>query len=212
MNTYINGKKYLIIINRKDNLHTYIRVKEDLCIHVSTSYFTTLKSIEKLIEENKESLSEMIKRIEKRVEKKENFYFLGKKYDLVIYKKAKEPLVVEDKIYIKNMNSLNRYLKAYTEKLLKERLDYNYSLFESRVPYPKLTIRKMKQKWGYCNKEEKRITLNSNLIKYLIDDIDYVIVHELCHFIEFNHSALFWSEVKKYKSNYKINRKNLREE
>ena len=56
----------------------------------------------------------------------------------------------------------------------------------------------MKRKWGYCNKREKLIKLNSELIKYSINEIDYVIVHELSHFIEFNHSKNFWKYVKKY--------------
>ena len=70
----------------------------------------------------------------------------------------------------------------------------------------------MRQKWGYCNKRDELITLNLELIKYDVDEIDYVIIHELCHFIHFNHSKQFWECVSKYKPNYKTNRKILREE
>ena len=55
-------------------------------------------------------------------------------------------------------------------------------------------------------------SINTELIKYSIDEIDYVIIHELCHFLEFNHSPRFWKYVKKYKPNYKENTKVLKEE
>ena len=70
----------------------------------------------------------------------------------------------------------------------------------------------MRRKWGYCNKRKSLIKLNSDLIKYSINEIDYVIIHELSHFLEFNHSKRFWSFVKKYKKDYKEAQKVLKEE
>lgn len=211
MEVNIKGEKYEVIIERKNNKNTYIRVKPDLKIHVATSYLTTNSSIEKLINKNLNALESMIIKQEKRIEKKEHFYFLGKKYDIVICNIMKEPEFIEDKVYTSSLASLNTYVKKYMKKLFKERLDYNYSLFDN-IPYPTLTIRKMVRKWGYCNKKECNVTLNSDLIMYEIDDIDYVIVHELCHLIEFNHSKNFWKQVKLHKPNYLINKKHLKEE
>ena len=70
----------------------------------------------------------------------------------------------------------------------------------------------MKRKWGYCNARQKIVKLNFDLIYYSIDEIDYVIIHELCHLLEFNHSPRFWKLVKKYKPNYKENQRILKEE
>ncbi len=70
----------------------------------------------------------------------------------------------------------------------------------------------MTRKWGYCNKSKKLIKLNFELIKYSINEIDYVIIHELSHLIEFNHSKNFWNIVKKYKPDYKESTKVLKEE
>ena len=80
------------------------------------------------------------------------------------------------------------------------------------IPFPRVNVRKMVRKWGYCNKRDKLVTLNSELIKYSVDDIDYVVVHELCHFLHFDHSKAFWESVKFYKPDYKVNKKHLREE
>ena len=70
----------------------------------------------------------------------------------------------------------------------------------------------MTRKWGYCNKAKKLIKLNFDLIKYSINEIDYVIIHEICHFYEANHSSRFWAQVEKRYPYYKLARKRLRVE
>lgn len=86
-----------------------------------------------------------------------------------------------------------------------------YSLFKEKIPYPKLKIRKMTSRWGVCNVKDKTVTLNFELIKRDIKYLDYVIVHELSHFIHPNHSKSFWFLVSKYIPNYKELRKEMRE-
>ena len=65
----------------------------------------------------------------------------------------------------------------------------------------------MSTRWGVCNRSNNTVTLNSELIKYGIEQIDYVIVHELSHFIELNHSARFWKVVESNYPNYREVRK-----
>ena len=69
----------------------------------------------------------------------------------------------------------------------------------------------MKTRWGVCNKRDTSITLNANLMKEKIECLDYVIVHELSHFVHFNHSKEFWNTVEKYCPYYKKIRKSLKE-
>ena len=73
-----------------------------------------------------------------------------------------------------------------------------------------LKIRKMKTRWGVCNYKNNSITLNSELIKYTIDALRYVIIHEMCHFYHHDHSASFWQMVEEYAPNYKRLRKELK--
>ena len=54
------------------------------------------------------------------------------------------------------------------------------------------------------------MTLNSKLIEFDVSKIDYVIIHELCHIIHFNHSKEFWELVFKYCPNYKQIRKEMK--
>ena len=69
----------------------------------------------------------------------------------------------------------------------------------------------MKTRWGVCNKRDNSVTLNTNLIKETIDKLDYVIIHELAHFVHFDHSKDFWNLVSKYCKEYKQIRKELKD-
>ena len=91
-----------------------------------------------------------------------------------------------------------------------EHLNLQYNKFTKRIPYPELKIRKMTSRWGVCNIKTKVITLNLEWIKRDTKYLDYVIVHELSHFIHPNHSKNFWLQVSKYYPNYKEIRKYLR--
>ena len=71
------------------------------------------------------------------------------------------------------------------------------------IPEFTLKIRKMSSRWGVCNKRDNSVTLNSKLIKYSIHEIDYVIIHELSHFVHFDHSKEFWETVRMYMPDYK---------
>ena len=104
------------------------------------------------------------------------------------------------------------FLKNEANRIFNERVKICYNLFEEKIPYPEVLIGKMTRKWGYCNKAKKLIKLNFDLIKYSINEIDYVVIHELCHFLEFNHSKNFWNYVKKYKPDFKEAKKVLKEE
>ena len=84
MKLNVDGKTYDIVIERKSTTrNTYIRVKPDLTILVTTNKFTTTKAITDLIEENYEKLIKMIEVQEKKKENNEGFFYLGHKYDIV---------------------------------------------------------------------------------------------------------------------------------
>lgn len=70
------------------------------------------------------------------------------------------------------------------------------------VDYGRITIRNQKSRWGSCS---GRGNLNFNCLIMLMpfDVIDYVVVHELCHRKEMNHSKKFWLEVEKILPDYK---------
>lgn len=204
----IDDKYYEVIIVRKNNRNTYIRVKNGKII-VTTNYLTSTKSIEKLIKDNASSIKKMINIDNKKQEKEEEFYYFGKKYNIIYG--FSNPEFIDDKIYVLNKKELDKWIKKNITMIYSNHLEYWYNKFEENIPIPNLKIRKMTSRWGVCNIKNHNITLNSNLSKYDIDCLDYVIVHELSHFIHHNHGKNFWQLVSKYYPNYKISRKKLKE-
>lgn len=207
MNTYIfNNKEYQIEVIRKNNKNTYLRVKDNKIV-VTTNYLTSNRTISKLITSNKEFID---RALTKSISKSEDtsFKLFGREYDIIYGFKDTE--VDNNKIYTKDEKSLNKYLSLYITNIYSERLDYWYNKFEEDIPVPNLKIRKMTSRWGVCNIKNHNVTLNSELSKYDIKALDYVIVHELSHFIHHNHSKDFWLLVGKYYPKYKEVRKYLR--
>lgn len=207
----IDGNLYEIVIERKvGNRNTYIRVKKDLKVHVTTNTFTTNKMIEKLINENYDKIVKMFEVQEKKKENNEGFFYLGKKYDIV-YASYCDISFGEEKVFINKNLDIDKWYKNQAKKLFLERLDYQYSRFTKRIPYPTLRIRKMTSRWGVCNIRTKVLTLNLELIKRDIKYLDYVIVHELSHLIHGDHSSDFWKLVGENMPDYKKYREEMKE-
>lgn len=206
----LENKEYEVIIIKKNNKNTYIRVKEDMKIYVTTNHFATKLAIKNLLDNNVDSLKKMIISQTKKNKKNEYFNYLGASYEVFI-DEVDEIKFLDDAIFVPSEEFLNKWIKKETKKLFQERLDYNYNRYEEKIPYPKLKIRTMTTRWGVCNIRDNSVTLNSKLIEYDIEKLDYVIIHELSHFIHFNHSKLFWNQVGKYAPNYKQIRKELKD-
>ena len=94
-------------------------------------------------------------------------------------------------------------------RVIPERVGHYASLLG--VTYARITIRNQKTLWGSCSRKGN-LNFNCMLMKAPERVRDYVIVHELCHRIEMNHSARFWAHVESLIPDHKQCRKWLREE
>ena len=211
MKLNVDGKTYDIVIERKSTTrNTYIRVKPDLTILVTTNKFTTTKTITNLIEENYEKLIKMIEVQEKKKENNDGFFYLGHRYDIV-YVDSPNIEFGTNKVFINRNFDINKWYKNQAKELFLEHLNTQYNKFTKRISYPELKIRKMTSRWGVCNIKTKVITLNLELIKRDTKYLDYVIVHELSHLIHGDHSDRFWALVEDNMPDYKKYRKEMKE-
>ncbi len=208
MQIEIDDNIYDVEIIKKNNRNTYIRVKNGKIV-VTTNYLASKSSIIKLINDNKKSIIKMINTDTKKQDKEEKFYYFGKCYDVIYGFNQVE--ISGNKIYAPNKDKLDKYILNEIKKIYSNRLDYWYNQFEEKIPYPNLKIRKMTSRWGVCNIKNHNVTLNYQLSRYDITCLDYVIVHELSHFIHHNHQEGFWTLVGKYYPKYKEARKMLKE-
>ncbi len=202
------NKQISVVLKRKFIKKIYFRYRENKLI-VSLPYYISDKHILKLINKEKIKIDELIKKGVNQEIDESKIWLKGSLYDIIFVDDASSLSIKDNKVYIKNKQKLEKYIQELSinhisnlyEMIKKEiNLGYNY----------RLKLRKMKSKWGVCNNKSKTITLNTRLIEKDDEIIKYVIIHELCHTVVFNHSKEFWNEVYKYCPNYKEIRKRMR--
>lgn len=107
---------------------------------------------------------------------------------------------VEEKLDIKDVERLKEIIQKSIQK---------YSKTLEVIPN-KIRIKNIKYAWGSCS-SKKNITINLKLAKKDEKVIEYVVLHEMCHLKEMNHSNIFWELVEKNMPNYKIYKNKLKE-
>ena len=195
-------------IIHKNNKYAYFRFEDNL-LKVTCNRFTTERSILKTIKENEDSLYKLYLKSKKHEEINTMFSYLGDKYTIVYDNTTKVPYFDSDMIFVSNQKILDKFYLKECERIFTSEVERILPSFKD-IPKFTLKLRKMKTKWGVNNITKRTITLNTELLKYKIHLLDYVIIHELCHFYEANHSAKFWEHVAKYYPDYKKARKELR--
>ena len=99
-------------------------------------------------------------------------------------------------------------LYELAKQVIPEKVAYYARLM--RISYGRISIRKQKTRWGSCSREGN-LNFNCLLMMAPPEVLDYVVVHELCHRLEMNHSAKFWAQVEKMIPDYRKPRKWLKE-
>lgn len=104
--------------------------------------------------------------------------------------------------------SISAWIKKLAKKVLQERLKF----IENKVNLKSSSFKigDSRGRWGSCN-SYGNIILNYRVVMLPPEIIDYVIVHELCHLVELNHSKKFWETVARFLPNFEIHRKNIKE-
>nr|WP_244264637.1 SprT-like domain-containing protein [Haloplasma contractile] len=125
-------------------------------------------------------------------------YYLGERYKMEKGKLNQIEILIQDHIITFNQDqaidhkTIDQFLRSQALKVFNERLCVMYKYF---IPYnvkkPTLKIRKMKSRYGTCYYNDQKIILNLSLIQCKISHIDYVIAHELCHFLYPDHGKGF---------------------
>jgi len=132
----------------------------------------------------------------------ETHFYLGKRYRLkVIPSDFDRVKFIRGRIFLYTTdtrdwqlkhNLMQKWYRTRAKFIFEQHLEYCFERFKGfDIQYPELQIRTMKSRWGSCTVAGKLI-LNLKLIKVSKKLIDYVIVHELCHLVEHNHSNKFY--------------------
>ena len=217
-----------IILYRKNIKNMYLRVlPPNGEVKVSAPLFISDNDIANFIKSKKEWILKKQKQILEndiklplKYNNGETHYVWGKEYtlQLISNETIKQVIVDENKhiIYLpipkrstieKRKKILDEYYRLQMKIAIPPVLD-KCTKIVGKTP-KEVKIRKMKN-WGNCN-QNKRITLNLNLAKKDPICLEYVMIHELCHLIEFNHGKNFKKLMDRFCPNWKEIKKNLNE-
>ena len=114
MKYVVDGKEFEVIINKKNNKNTYIKVENSKII-VNTNYLVDNIYIKKLLDNNHDIIKKMLERDFLKQQKNNSFYYLGNKYDIIVVNYCNIE-INNNKIFVKSIDYLNKWLKKQTEK------------------------------------------------------------------------------------------------
>lgn len=183
---------------------------------------TTQKDIMHLIETNKFRIQQAIENLKtseklffERLAKNElTVFYFGKEIPVRIVDDIITPsLFTEEEILIHERYSTHTktlvkhwLIKKANGYLPKRTLDLSN---KTGLKFKKVLVKDTKSRWGSCS-SKGTISLNWRLVMAPSQVIDYVIIHELAHTLQMNHSKEFWKIVEKYQPDWKENRTWLR--
>ena len=120
--------------------------------------------------------------------------------------------VYADADLIADKEQLRALVEQWLYRRAVEELNFCVNVYKQRVGATpsRIQIKDYRARWGSC-KPDGSIQLNWRLIHAPMHIMDYVVVHELCHLLEMNHSKHFWSEVERVEPQYKMKRQWLKD-
>ena len=158
-----------------------LQIREDGSVLVRAPYWMTNTEISHFVKEKKDWIRRHLDKLEENVNNRPGISLSGEELRLLAEKAAE---IIPGKVAF------------YAKKI--------------GVTYGKITIRCQRTRWGSCS-EKGNLNFNCLLMKVPEDVLDYVVVHELCHRLEMNHSPRFWKEVENIFPDYRVREKWLRE-
>ena len=216
------GKKNIYFEVKRSNRKTLaIEVHPDSSVHIIAPELSSIADIEKKVAKRANWITkqqfffeQFLPRIpEREYVSGETHYYLGKSYLLKINigdnnqvkLKAGKLQVTCKENYTPNKvkNLLTHWYYQHAEKKFQHLAKEAFAKFkEYDFKEPQLEIRRMAKRWGSCNTVDK-ISINPELIKAPSKCIEYVLIHEMCHFVVKNHNKAFYNTLTSVMPNWK---------
>ncbi len=183
-----------------------LQITEDSELVIRAPYKMSKKAIYRVIvkykdwiEKKQKEMAKRSKRLEHKFTDKEEFFYLGNRYELQIVKDQKVPLIFDDGFFLseRHLNDAKEILlewyKVKSYEIIFDRVTFYASKYGFK--YEKFRITNAQKRWGSCS-SNGNLNFSWKLVMAPLDIIDYVVIHELVHLIERNHSKSFWEKVR----------------
>ena len=186
----INGIDFEVVVNVRKTKSISVKIKtKDLKHYLCISSYKKLKEkdVLNLLSKHKDIIDKLISK-------------------MVINPLKEDELLILGTIYKRNAITTDIINNAY-ERIFKMFNSYK-TIFNK--PYVTLIYKKMSTRWGVCYLRKDKISLTKNIVSLPLYLIEYIIIHEFCHFTYPNHSKEFYGLVMQYCPKYKIFKKELK--
>jgi predicted metal-dependent hydrolase len=216
----INLGEIVVDVIQKDikNIHLsvyppigHVRIAAPLRMNLDT---IRIYAISKLgwIKKQQQKFREQVRETPREYLNKESHYFFGKRYLLRVIELDESPRVrikhTTIDLYVRPDSDIQKkhdVMEQWYREQLKELVPSIIGKWEKimGVSPNEFAIKRMKTKWGTCNREAKRIWLNLELAKKPYPCIEYIVVHEMAHLLERNHNSNFVAIMDNYLPEWK---------
>ena len=197
---FIPNQKAKVIIDVLPNGVVHVKAPEDFSLQgIKQAIYKRARWIHNHIKKIQQQYAHVLPR---HYVSGESHYYLGRRYVLKVYKSKHENQCVKllrgqlqvhtnpkKPDVIKQL--LQDWYRQHAETTFEKRLESLVSRINWLKKSPSFNLRQMQKTWGSCSPQGK-LSLNPHLVKAPRECIDYVILHELCHLKEHNHSKKFY--------------------
>ncbi len=206
---------YKIIKSNRKTIAAKIDKNGEIVIYAP--YFVNNQVINQFFNENKSKILRLQNKTIENINLRNNFKInntlklLGMDFPVVYGNKTSfenNTFILPDKDFSLIKNDIINLYKKLAKEIILYRTEYYKN--KIRTEYNFVKIKSVKSRWGSCS-SKKNLNFSWKLVMADIKIVDYVVVHELCHLKEMNHSENFWKEVEKILPDYKIRKKLLRD-
>lgn len=195
-------------------------------LYISKPIYVSLREVDSFIRKYEDYLYDEYKKIKanknlgiKKWTNNEKIFYKGKDYSIVTSRNTENLLQIkvddrEKVFYITSprgmdaelrvesiLKLIRKLFKNNTERIVEDRLNYWSKV--TGIKYNSYRVHDATTRYGSCVKSKKALNFSSRLVMLPMDKIDAIVVHELCHIEQANHSQKFYDLVGTYIPNYK---------
>lgn len=217
---------YTVNRSRKRRKTISLQISDKSELVIAAPYFTPIGEINRFVQEKQNWIHKAIQKHKEEAIKNKTkeyitgkmFYYLGESFPLETFfeKNERKGLVFwGNRFYLNTADAAAKgmfYFVAWYKKKAKQHLRKRVDFFshELKLRAKSVKITSAEKRWGSCSAEDK-LSFSFRLIMAPPAIIDYVIVHELMHTKEKNHSAAFWKLIEAAMPEYKTHRRWLKD-
>ena len=197
-----NEIHYLLEQKQVKNLN--LRVHKDCIVYVSANPDVPAEKVDDFVVSKGAYIRSAQRKFREMAQYAPQPYLLGRGIRLKVENSMRDA-ISSDGIYLrlcvndtedfaKKQKMVTRYLDEQCRSIFGEIILETYPIFQKYgVPMPELRIRNMETRWGSCLAKKGVVTLNKRLLEAPRNCIEYVVMHEFCHFVHPNHSKQFYA-------------------